>query len=52
MGEYDFAGTPVYGYIGPIFATMLSSALTTITPGELTPNIINGKVIDSIYMAN
>jgi hypothetical protein len=52
MGEYDFAGTPVYGYIGPIFATMLTPALTTITPGELTPNIINGKVIDSIYIAN
>ena len=52
MGEYSIMGETYYGYIGPqtisLYATF-GTTITTVTPGSLIDDTVDGYVIDSLF---
>ena len=52
MGEYEVQGQTYYGYIGPLTIgvyTGMGVNITTITPGSLVDDTVDGYVIDSLF---
>ena len=53
MGEYSIMGETYYGYIGPqtisLYATF-GTTITTVTPGSLIDDTVDGYVIDTIIL--
>ena len=53
MGEYSVMGNTYYGYIGPLTLSLYGSfgiTITTVTPGSLIDDTVDGYVIDSIFL--
>ena len=51
MGEYSIMGETSYGYIGPLTISLYATygvTITTVTPGSLIDDTVDGYVIDSI----
>ena len=52
MGEYSIMGETYYGYIGPLTISLYATygvIITTITPGSLIDDTVDGYVIDSVF---
>ena len=52
MGEYNVMGETYYGYIGPITISLYATfgvTITTVTPGSLIDDTVDGHVIDSVF---
>ena len=52
MGEYSVMGNTYYGYIGPITISLYATfgvTITTVTPGSLIDDTVDGHVIDSVF---
>ena len=55
MGEYSIMGNTYYGYIGPLTISLYATygvTITTITPGSLIDDTVDGYVIDTILLDN
>ncbi|MFO0763724.1 MAG: leucine-rich repeat protein [Candidatus Gracilibacteria bacterium] len=52
MGEYSIMGNTYYGYIGPLTISLYATfgvTITTVTPGSLVDDTVDGYVIDSMF---
>ena len=52
MGEYIVMGETYYGYIGPLTISLYGTygvTITTVTPGSLIDDTVDGYVIDSLF---
>ena len=52
MGEYSVMGNTYYGYIGPLTISLYATygvTITTVTPGSLIDDTVDGYVIDSLF---
>ena len=53
MGEYNVMGETYYGYIGPLTISLYATygvTITTVTPGSLIDDTVDGYVIDTILL--
>ena len=53
MGEYSIMGNTYYGYIGPVTISLYATygvTITTVTPGSLIDDTVDGYVIDTIIL--
>ena len=53
MGEYSIMGETYYGYIGPLTISAYATygvIITTVTPGSLIDDTVDGYVIDAILL--
>ncbi|MFO0764418.1 MAG: leucine-rich repeat domain-containing protein [Candidatus Gracilibacteria bacterium] len=53
MGEYSIMGNTYYGYIGPLTISLYATygvTITTITPGSLIDDTVDGYVIDTFIL--
>ena len=55
MGEYSVMGNTFYGYIGPVTISLYATygvTITTVTPGSLIDDTVDGYVIDSVFTSS
>ena len=55
IGEYNAMGNTYYGYMGPQIISLYATygvTITTVTPGSLVSDNLEGKTIDTIIAIN